>query len=674
MARPWRHVVGAARCCSSSAGSQGLGVKDAGVVFASLSKSIYRGFKFDRMFPSDDLDPQAVKELEQLALMSLKTQDAPRQVMEKIVRLLRDFGQKKDLQRYGRYLLKRQRSRTSTEVPQVLPSEFLPESDHDNGPLAQMRKNPAFKDLFDHAGVRNLNDSTMRRLAIAHKEDRRHVLYQMFWSPEAALTYLAHRYPATWAVNFRVLFELARRAPDFQPKRVMDYGAGPCPSLAAVQEIWPNVMEYVTAVEPSEHMTQLGKYLMTDLEMPPIHWQRSLYDSTDEGLDLILLSYVQMEVKGQDSRDALIKRLWSRLRPGGVLVLIEPGTPTGFRFMHHTREMLISRVGPENFHFVAPCPHEGMCPLALTGRDWCHFAQRVRRTPHRVYCKGSKKRFMEEEKFSFLCIRRAPGPRSKYRCEEHAPTPQEKTYFWPRIMFPVIKAGGHTMIDVCSAPQNFERLSVSRSRPHSFGYRWSRQAMWGDLWRFPKRIARPEARAYIPEKTREHLDRLAKRAWKALKWQTQEPGFEAEKDITNPPMYLSDLVRQYTVTPAWMPVSTGMPTLSWSPWSWQIHGFNSGDKPEQSLLTGSSRSSARTGTSGGRSSVARSAGWLPGLPQGCEDDFECNDGKANFPLQCCEMPLLGKFCCEPPDDFANAKGVPEMPAWVPLPVPVEEME
>lgn len=31
------------------------------------------------MFPSDDLDPQAVKELEQLALMSLKTQDAPRQ-------------------------------------------------------------------------------------------------------------------------------------------------------------------------------------------------------------------------------------------------------------------------------------------------------------------------------------------------------------------------------------------------------------------------------------------------------------------------------------------------------------------------------------------------------------------------------------------------------------------
>lgn len=54
------------------------------------------------------------------------------------------------------------------------------------------------------------------------------------------------------AANFRVLYELARRAPDFRPKRVLDYGAGPAPALAAVQEIWPNCMEYCTAIEPSE--------------------------------------------------------------------------------------------------------------------------------------------------------------------------------------------------------------------------------------------------------------------------------------------------------------------------------------------------------------------------------------------------------------------------------------
>merc|ERR1719323_752341 len=68
--------------------------------------------------------------------------------------------------------------------------------------------------------------------------------------------------------------------------------------------------------------------------------------------------------------------------------------------------------------------------------------------------------------------------------------------------------------------------------------------------------------------------------------------------------------------------------------------------------------------------VATSAGiaWLPFLPQGCEDDYECNDGKANFPLQCCELPLLGGFCCEP----GELAPPPQNPAYVPLPVPVEK--
>ena len=46
-----------------------------------------------------------------------------------------------------------------------------------------------------------------------------------------------------------------------------------------------------------------------------------------------------------------------------------------------------------------------------------------------------------------------------------------------------------------------------------------------------------------------------------------------------------------------------------------------------------------------RGRALRAGGWP--LPQSCEDDFECNGGRANFPLQCCELPLLGKFCCAP---------------------------
>lgn len=62
-------------------------------------------------------------------------------------------------------------------------------------------------------------------------------------------------------------------------------------------------------------------------------------------------------------------------------------------------------------------------------------------------------------------------------------------------------------------------------------------------------------------------------------------------------------------------------------------------------------------------------GWMPSLPQGCEDDFECNGGRANFPLQCCELPILGKFCCEP-KEYEPSRELQD-PAYVPLPVPVD---
>lgn len=145
-------------------------------------------------------------------------------------------------------------------------------------------------------------------------------------------------------------------------------------------------------------------------------------------------------------------------------------------------------------------------------------------------------------------------------------------------------------------------------------------------------------------------------------------------DITNPPMYLADLVAKYAQGPTWlMPSTTGLGVPSVMPLSLEpvlaaAGGSSVSSTASESVLsplTGATAPGARE--AGGRTSSARLAGWLPGLPQGCEDDFECNDGKANFPLQCCELPILGKFCCEP-DDYRPAR----MPAWQPLPVPVDD--
>jgi ribosomal protein RSM22 (predicted rRNA methylase) len=134
-----------------------------------------------------------------------------------------------------------------------------------------------------------------------------------------------------------------------------------------------------------------------------------------------------------------------------------------------------------------------------------------------MYLKGSRKNNSDFEKFSYLVIRKSEGPRSKYPTEAQAPTSWEKSFFWPRVVMPAIKAGGHTLLDVCARPNNFERLVVSKSKPHGFGYRFSRKIMWGDLWRYPRRLARREAReSYTPEQVKDHLNKLREEAKKTV--------------------------------------------------------------------------------------------------------------------------------------------------------------
>mmetsp|Transcript_18723 Transcript_18723/g.51423 ORF Transcript_18723/g.51423 Transcript_18723/m.51423 type:complete len:174 (-) Transcript_18723:119-640(-) len=95
----------------------------------------------------------------------------------------------------------------------------------------------------------------------------------------------------------------------------------------------------------------------------------------------------------------------------------------------------------------------------------------------------------------------------------------------------------------------------------------------------------------------------------------------------------------------------------------------SGAKSEASLSLATHASGAASQSKA--SPVALSAlSWLPNMPQTCEDDFECNDGKANFPLQCIDF-VFARICVDP-DDFQQAPQTSATPAYVPIPVPVEE--
>lgn len=507
-----------------------------------LSSSIPREPIFDAMSRAAPTDPDKIVELDYISMCGLRTSELPEDIQSKVFTLLGQFGYKGDLERFGKYLVAKYRSRACTETPRVLPSALLPVKSmkHHKTPLERLFNSKGFADLrdampelFNEDAAASLN-SSFSQTAIGNSQDERHKLFQMFYSPGTAVTYLAHRFPSSFAANFRVFMEVFKRVPDFDPKRILDYGSGPGVSTLAALKVWQkDESRNITCVEPSVNMQQVGKYLLADSQAE-ISWQAGFY-GVKGNFDLIVSSYVLMEIRDQDSRDLLIENLFGKLAPGGVLVIIDCGTPTGFRFIHRIREQFIlNQIQHEgndpqnkNWHIVAPCPHENACPLSLTGKDWCHFDQRVQRLPHNLYSKGSRKNNSDFEKFSYLVIRKGPGPRDEYVSEAAAPTSWEKSFFWPRVVMPAIKAGGHTLIDVCARSNNFERLTVSKAKPHGFGYRFSRKLMWGDLWRYPKRLARREAReSYTPEQVKNHRELLNEEAKKA----TEEPQKYPEGD------------------------------------------------------------------------------------------------------------------------------------------------
>jgi ribosomal protein RSM22 (predicted rRNA methylase) len=251
--------------------------------------------------------------------------------------------------------------------------------------------------------------------------------------------YIASRMPAVFSVCYRVLIEIRRRVPGFTPTRVLDFGAGTGSGFWAVKEVWPKSVEKVNIVEPSQSMQRAGRNLIQGLkDLPLIHGYTSLLalnkeinKKSERKHDLVIASYVLGEIPSLKDRITVVRQLWDLT--DDLLVLVEPGTPHGAKIISQMRshilwmekrklrklEKKMKKDGKEvldlksGAHIVAPCPHDGKCPLENTGK-YCHFVQRLQRTSsQRSYkrTKGVPLRGFEDEKFCFVAFRRGQRPR-----------------------------------------------------------------------------------------------------------------------------------------------------------------------------------------------------------------------------------------------------------------------
>ena len=121
---------------------------------------------------------------------------------------------------------------------------------------------------------------------------------------------------------------------------------------------------------------------------------------------------------GDAERSALAALMWEKTRD--TLLVVEPGTPAGYARIIALRERLIAA----GAHVIAPCPHDGTCPLAAP--DWCHFTQRLPRSRAHKQLKGAELPF-EDEKFAYVALTRAPVAARPPACWRSRMSPRSRS-------------------------------------------------------------------------------------------------------------------------------------------------------------------------------------------------------------------------------------------------------
>ncbi len=93
--------------------------------------------------------------------------------------------------------------------------------------------------------------------------------------------------------------------------------------------------------------------------------------------DLALCSYTLCEIPSVPASLSMVAMIWEKLSPNGIAIFVEPGTPDGFNSLRSVRSMLLdccpptskegdpgeSVEGDEECHVIAPCTHNGTCPM-----------------------------------------------------------------------------------------------------------------------------------------------------------------------------------------------------------------------------------------------------------------------------------------------------------------------
>lgn len=269
-----------------------------------------------------------------------------------------------------------------------------------------------------------------------------------------ALAYAVVRMPATYAAVRAALAQTVEIIPDFEPRSLLDVGAGPGTASWASHDVWPS-LQRLTLIDSNPHLLHLAAaFHEADAPSHFTTLQGHLPETLTKAAaaDVVMASYVLTEIM-PNALGGILGTLW-RLADK-LLVIVEPGTPDGYRRILACRDTLLG----EGAQILAPCSHEGPCPLAKNDR-WCHFSARLPRSRDHLLTKGASVPF-EDEKFSYLIAGKGFGDVAR----------GQRILATPRVSKASIG------LTLC-VPDTPEEYVIARSEKDA--YRAAKRLDWGD--------------------------------------------------------------------------------------------------------------------------------------------------------------------------------------------------
>ena len=233
---------------------------------------------------------------------------------------------------------------------------------------------------------------------------------------EEAAVYSSVRMPATFGAVFSAL-NYVLECMNLEAHTLLDVGAGTGAAAWAADTLLE--LDSITCMEREPAMQKIGKSIMQQGSsvLQRAEWiSGDLVSDNILQADLVVASYILNELLGEDFLRS-IDKLWHAAQE--LLLIVEPGTPQGYKRLRMAREYLLSK----GADIAAPCPHSMECPMppavfSLKSNDWCHFTCRIARSRlHRLLKDGEAP--YEDEKFSYMAFTKGEAKKVLARVLRH---------------------------------------------------------------------------------------------------------------------------------------------------------------------------------------------------------------------------------------------------------------